>query len=945
MAGSMLEHVPTRGIAVILLGVFLLDLAACFTLHFLNPVEHRYSGFRGGTTDTLMCCFLRVLLFPVFAWIAQFVYKRLERTSPLKRQQLEMEATAMSTVSLEEGGSGAGVSLPRVGGQSRLTCPLVEGQVSPAGDPPAAPARSPFEVKQEHALLMRRASTRRNVVLAILFCIATGMSTYNGLKCVSFAYVRYLKFEEAALLTFILVVINAEYFLLRDFVGKVSKEEGELLKDIHMHPLFFDTGLKCHVCDICNEQMKAPHYVAYRCRTCDFDLCPRCYRLKDKPTFKGTGARAIRKDSDQLTTWTYFQRICKEGLEFKRPMFLAVSCLVANQSMQIAAPSVQGSIFDGILSYVKDPSNTNNAFQRAMVTYLIVNILQGLFGGLKALGQDLVLRHLACSMRNKLFGSIIRMDIAFFDAMHTGQLTSRLTNDVSQMVQPLTVLMNDLVANVMLLVGGMIMAFHTSWKLSILALTVVPPITFIYRLYAEWARSVNRNIYCAYGEANSTATEAIHNIRTVRGFSTEAHETGKYEDSINTALGHAKLNAYVGASVSASSTYLNLGTAVLILWYGGDLVIEGVRDPENQSMTLGMLITFQLYWNMMNNAFIELGNVFNDLIRSSSAAERVLSLVDCRPDVDPDAGLILKREEIKGLLELQAVEFRYRTRPENLVLRGVNLTMSPSTTTALVGKSGGGKSTLVHLLMRFYEPTSGSILLDGRDMKELSSRNVRRFCGFVAQETQLFATSVEANLTYGLGSDVPHSEVIEACNAANAHEFITEMEEGYDTRVGERGIMMSGGQRQRLAIARCFLRKPKLLFLDEATSALDAENEALVQQALEKLIQQGGCTVVLIAHRLSTVINSTQIAVIHKGNIIERGNHSELMEKTGIYAALVKRQLDQGAANQLEKHGEKDAKKGGQQLRRIDDIFDEMEQAGGFDLGETVVEPSPEPSD
>mmetsp|Transcript_69612 Transcript_69612/g.167029 ORF Transcript_69612/g.167029 Transcript_69612/m.167029 type:complete len:942 (+) Transcript_69612:102-2927(+) len=934
MSGSLLEHVPTRGVIGILFGIFLVDIGICLVLHFLNPEAHRSSGFRGGTTDTLLFCGTRVILFPFMTWVAQYAYHRIERHSPLIKHQRELEASSSSAESVLESGSGAGVSLPVVGGSAGtngLATPLVQVQgrdICPTATRPV----DTFKIKEEHALLMKKATNHRNYVLSVFFCIATAMSVYNGLKCVSFAYVRDLKFLEGALLSAVLILINAEYFLMRDFVGKISKEQGELLKGIHMHPLFFETGLKCHGCDICSEQMKGPHYIAYRCRTCDFDLCPRCYKLKDKPTFKGTGARGIRKDTEQLTSWSYFQRIIKEGMEFRRPMILAIVCLVASQTMQIAAPSVQGSIFDGILSYVKDPNGGNHRFENAMITYLLVNILQGFFGGLKALGVDLVLRHLACSMRNKLFGSIIRMDIAFFDGMHTGQLTSRLTNDVSQMVSPLSTLLNDLLANLMLLVGGMVMAFHTSWKLSILALTVVPPITFIYRLYAEWARKVNRNIYCAYGEANSTATEAIHNIRTVRGFSTEAFETCKYEDSIDTALGHAKLNAYVGASVNASSTYLNLGTAVLILWYGGDLVIQGVRDPENSSMTLGMLITFQLYWNMMNNAFIALGNVFNDLIRSSSAAERVFSLIDCRPDIDPDAGMVLEREQIHGHLELKGVEFRYRTRPDNLVLRGVNLTMSPGTTTALVGKSGGGKSTLVHLLMRFYEPTSGSILLDGRDTRDLSSRSVRRFCGFVAQDTQLFATSVVDNLTYGLGNAVPHEEVVAATEAANAHEFITEMEEGYETRCGERGVMMSGGQRQRLAIARCFLRHPKLLFLDEATSALDAENEALVQKALEKLIEQTGCTVVLIAHRLSTVINATQIAVIHKGNVIERGNHDELQSKAGIYAALVKRQLDQGAASQLEKHDKNnDGKKGGQ-LRRIDDIFEEMEQSGTFNL-------------
>mmetsp|Transcript_54894 Transcript_54894/g.98952 ORF Transcript_54894/g.98952 Transcript_54894/m.98952 type:complete len:477 (+) Transcript_54894:2-1432(+) len=466
------------------------------------------------------------------------------------------------------------------------------------------------------------------------------------------------------------------------------------------------------------------------------------------------------------------------------------------------------------------------------------------------------------------------------------------------------------------------MAFRTSWKLSILALTIVPPITYSYRAYAKWARKITRSIYCAYGEANQTATDAIGNIRTVRGFSTEEHEAFKYSDSINTALGHGVRNAYVGASVTAFSTYLNLGTAVLILWYGGQLVC----DEKGEVMSIGSLITFQLYWNMMNSAFISLGNVFNDLIRSSSAAERVFSLIDARPDVNPDDGDEVTREDVQGHLKLRGIQFRYKSRPDTIVLKGIDMDMPPGTTTALVGKSGGGKSTLLNLLMRFYEPTDGEIFLDGRSMTSLSSKSVRRVCGFVAQDTQLFSCSVEENLAYGLGREPTREEVIDACRAANAHEFILDMEEGYETRCGEKGVMLSGGQKQRLAIARCFLRKPRMLFLDEATSALDAENEAIVQGAIEKLLSDLNSTVVLIAHRLSTVINATQICVVHKGSIVERGNHDELVAAGGVYSQLVSRQLSRDASAVMD--SKKDKQKSSSKNTEIDDLIEEMEQSG-----------------
>merc|ERR1740123_2019131 len=571
-----------------------------------------------------------------------------------------------------------------------------------------------------------------------------------------------------------------------------------------------------------------------------------------------------------------------------------------------------------------------------MSVYTTISVLQGLFGGLKALTTELVMRKLASSVRAKLFVGIVRMDVSFFDAMHTGQLTSRLSNDASGMVQPMQVLINDLVANAITLVGGLFMSFITSWRLSVLALTVVPPITFVYRLYARWSRKLNRSIWQAYGDSNSVATEAISNIRTVKAFSTEQYENDRYADGVNTALKHGVKNAYVGASVSAFSTYLNLGTAVLILWYGGTIVCES----KQKEMTFGELITFQLYFNMMNSSFIALGNVFNELIRASSAAERVLALMDTVPEHDPDAGDELSREDIRGHLALHDLEFFYATRPENQVLKKICLEMMPNTVTALVGKSGGGKSTLVHLLMRFYEPTGGTISLDGRHMRELSARSIRRWCGFVAQDTQLFATSIEENLVYGLGRPPTTGEVYDAAKQANAHEFIAEMDEGYETRVSEKGIMLSGGQKQRLAIARCFLRKPKLLFLDEATSALDAENEALVQNALDDLIKMGDCTIVLIAHRLSTVIDASQIAVVHKGKIVECGPHADLVGKEeGVYAKLVQRQIARDANTMIEEKVEsgknkKKAERGKPKGTEIDDLFEEagIEHGGGLGL-------------
>eukprot|EP00929_Paragymnodinium_shiwhaense_P000294 TRINITY_DN100532_c0_g1_i1.p1 TRINITY_DN100532_c0_g1~~TRINITY_DN100532_c0_g1_i1.p1 ORF type:complete len:957 (-),score=257.01 TRINITY_DN100532_c0_g1_i1:149-3019(-) len=927
MAWCCFELFSKKAFAGTIAVIFLIDACIAVACYWLGKASRVEQEEGASDRDVLLLFVARVVLFPLATLLALRVYNKTADASPLRKLQAANRSPA-------DFPSASGTSLQELGqplNGSGASVASSEGNGSLADEKSAAKAL--FEMKRDHTLLMKKADLRREIVMFIFFLMSTGMSVYSGLKCVTFQYDPKIVVIQGFFMTSAVFLITAEYFLLKEFSNKMTEEEGELIP-VHLHPVFFVTGLKCHICDLCHESMKGPHYIAYRCRTCDFDLCPRCYKLKDKPNARGFGAQAIRKDGEQITTWGYFLRICKLCWECKRMASFAVFCLIMTQCLTIAAPKIQGNIFDGVLLYLKKPESSagKDEFTKAIVTYLVINVLQGAFSGLKALSQELVMRILACSVRVQLFRSIIKMDIAFFDGMHTGQLTSRLTNDASQMVQPLSILLNDLVANLMLLVGGMVMAFETSWKLSILALTVVPPITYIYREYATWARKVNRSIYQALGEANSSATEAIQNIRTVRGFSTEEYETDKYDDSIGTALQHGKKNAYVAGSVNAFSTYMNLGTATLILWYGGELVC----DSKGEVMSIGKLITFQLYWNMMNTAFISLGNVFNDLIRASAAAERCFSLIEAKPEVDPDAGEEVTRGDVKGHLTLEGVKFRYRTRPENLVLKGVNLEMRPGTTTAIVGKSGGGKSTLVHLLMRFYELEEGRILLDGRDMRSLSSRSVRKLCGFVSQDTQLFASSIEENLCYGLGREHTREEMEEACKAANAHDFIMETDEQYETRVGEKGVMLSGGQRQRLAIARCFLRKPKLLFLDEATSALDAENEALVQSSIEKLIERGDCTVVLIAHRLSTVINSTQIAVVHKGNIIELGPHDDLMAKAGVYANLVKRQMSKdGGAGQSGAAPSSGPAKTVQ--TEIDELIEEMEASGTMSLDSAEV--------
>jgi ABC-type multidrug transport system fused ATPase/permease subunit len=793
-----------------------------------------------------------------------------------------------------------------------------------------------FKAKAERAKRIIAAEFRRSIVMGAFFCASTGCNMYLGVRVVNYHYNPATELADQIFLCSQIFFVVAQFFILRDLLENITEDKGELLPNLHMHPLYFTVGLKCHVCDLCHERTKAPYYEAFRCRTCDFDLCTRCYQRKDRQSFKG-GYKIRNENEEQVTSFTFFTRLVRLSVRFWPTLVLAMGSLVISQALTLAAPNLQGRLFDTIIAFLRAHTAGESAhtaadkakaaaaeadartlFASVIMLYVIINVLTGIFSGLRSLSTELVMRKIACEVRLQLFKAIVKMDVAFFDAMHTGQLTSRLTNDAGGMVAPLQTLMNDMISNLILLVGGGFLAFATSWQLSVLALTVVPPISFVYRIYARWGQKINRGIWQAFGDANSCATEALSNIRTVHAFSTEEFETEKYNDGINVALQYGIKNAFVGATVSSFSTYINLGTSILVLWYGGAKIF----DSAGKELTIGNLITFQLYWNMMNSSFIALGNVFNDLIRATSAAERVFSLIEASPEVDDSTGVEIDVTRLRGEIELKGIKFTYKTRPENEVLKGIDLKMHAGTTTALVGRSGGGKSTTIHLLLRFYDPTDGVITIDGVDMKELNAVTFRRHIGFVAQDTQLFASSIEDNLAYGLGRKHTRDELVEACRRANAYQFISEMEDGFETRAGEKGVLLSGGQKQRLAIARCFLRRPKVLLLDEATSALDTENEGIVQEALGQLIEESGATVVLIAHRLSTVMGCDQIAVINKGKVVELGNHEKLVELGGLYNALVSRQMAKTVASGGQP-GDKKAK-----VETVDELLAEMEEAG-----------------
>jgi ATP-binding cassette subfamily B protein len=427
--------------------------------------------------------------------------------------------------------------------------------------------------------------------------------------------------------------------------------------------------------------------------------------------------------------------------------------------------------------------------------------------------------------------------------------------------------------------GGTALLAFTSPRLTVVMLLVVPPVAVGAVVYGRRVRALARHYQDALAEASQVAAEAFSAIRTVRTYGAEPAEAERFGAATLTAYQAARRRAYAAAGFMGGASAGVYAAAAAVLGYGGLLVSRGELTP-------GALTAFLVYTLLVAMSLGALADLWAEVMRCLGAAERVMGLLERVPVMPLTGGW--RPEGCQGAVRFEAVRFSYPARPEAEVLHGVDLELGAGQVVALVGPSGSGKTTLGALLCRLYDPSAGRVTLDGRDLRELDAAWLRGQMGVVAQEPVLFSTSVEENVRYGRPG-ASREEVVEACRSAHAHTFVSAFPEGYATRVGERGQQLSGGQRQRLAIARAILRDPTILLLDEATSALDAESEALVQEALARLMR--GRTTLVIAHRLSTVAGAHRVVVVDGGQVVEAGTHAELLARAGPYRRLVERQM------------------------------------------------------
>eukprot|EP00667_Euglena_gracilis_P002229 EG_transcript_2227 len=578
-------------------------------------------------------------------------------------------------------------------------------------------AADPLARDQQDKQRRWAATLRRNGCLVALFVGMTAMSVLTALKSVTFQYSQ--EALEGPMMIALVACINTEFYLVKAAVEGLTLEPGHLLLSLHPHPLHFESVARRR-CILCATRVQRQ---AYYCRQCVAFICPGCFRRGNRSTGEGL----LRTDKgiheeQPVTNGQYFLRALLLTRPFAHIVLVAFACLLVNQGTRLLLPKTQGAILDSVIQMDHD------AFSTHVQLYVVLSVSTGFFGAIRSFCVDVAGRKMTNEVNNKLFAALVVQDIAFFDGTNTGQLTSRLANDASQMVNPMRTLLNTLLSNVLLLLGGLVMCFVTSWRLSMVAFTSMGPIVYATQVYAKWSRNINREIWDEMAKGNTVATEAFANIRTVRAFSTEAGEVQKYRSAMAEALARGLKDAAAGAGTYAFTNYVDLGAGVLVLWYGGRIVMT------KDGLTAGNLITFQLYWNMLNDAWKGLNDIINAFTRAAGAAQRVLSLMDLKPDIDPDGGECLPG--VKGEVRLEDVDFHYQMRPDARVLAGVSLTIRPNTMWALVGRSGGGKSTIVHLLMRFYDPKRGRILLDGHDLCNLNVKWLHDQMGLVAQDTR-----------------------------------------------------------------------------------------------------------------------------------------------------------------------------------------------------------------
>ena len=577
-----------------------------------------------------------------------------------------------------------------------------------------------------------------------------------------------------------------------------------------------------------------------------------------------------------FNTFTYTMIIPIIGTLFSEEGYLFTP------TYELPALELNTKCLDGVINYFYTAAFgtefvTTHLLALLSVILILCNVLSNAFRYLGSMTVETMRTRTLQRMRNEMFDRTMAMNVGYFSDQRKGDLMSKITSDVMVVQFCITNTLQVMFREPFLIIGYLALMINISWQLTLFSILYLPVVALIIGSIVKRLRHPAKKGQQHMGEMVSVMEESLSGVKAIKSYNAFDYISNKFR-SINASMSNILLSmARKQQMASPMSEFLGITAISVVLVFGGSLVMKGL-------MTASGFVAYIAAFSQLTRPLRSFIDQFANINQGIAAGERIFSIIDAESSVQ-DSKDAVALEEFKDKIEFKNISFSYDSSRE--VLHEVSFTVRKGETVALVGPSGGGKSTLSELIPRFYDPQTGEISIDGKPLAAYTQQSLRAKMGIVSQDTILFNDSIRANIAMGR-EDATDEQIMAAAKIANAHDFIMQTEAGYDTNVGDRGMKLSGGQRQRLSIARAVLRNPEILILDEATSALDTESEKLVQEALTSLLE--GRTSVVIAHRLSTIHNADRIIVIDSGRIAEQGTHAELMEKNGIYAKLIEMQ-------------------------------------------------------